>query len=214
MFKKHICIAALACITLTACKPEVELEIRQNDLETAAASQAVHYVDFEAEISSPFTTIDDKKRAEIAHMERVLNDHFPEAEVDVSFKDKGFEIEIEGELPIVAGKSEIGTPWGVRVFDLNTTPKQYSVYLAKGAGWSAFAKDMNDAITFPRTPDFLEVTMKLRDFKGTIYGGGFSVDGTALSGYGSAKVDGTRVTLSFEGDHWNKAASGFLFISD
>lgn len=209
-FKFRRMAPALLLCGVAACKPDVEIEINQDQLLSATSGHE-EFVEFEAEISEKYTTIDAEKRDKIERMAAVLAKHFPDADIDVSILDKGFEIEVEGELRLASGATKIEKPWGLRANDLGGQ-SQFTVYLEKGSGWQAFASDMDAAISFPPVSNYLQLAIKLKGFNGSIFGGGFAINGTPISGYASAAVTGGKVTLSYSGDHWDKAAAGFLFI--
>lgn len=200
----------LATVGLVACKPDVDVKLSTSDLVQVASTEQSMMVEFDARIEDKYTKVDDEKKTEVEAIARIIKQYFEGAEVDVSYGGSGFEIEIEGELELVSTGSSTRSPWYFQVLDFGEG--EYLVQQRKSDIWNKFEDELK-AVSFMAKPDsFLPLNIKLKNDGGTILVGGAILDGEYLTGFERVKLTGSRVNLSFEGDHWKKAAAAFLFI--
>lgn len=195
---------------LAACKPDVEVELSTDAVMQVAKSQVSQMIDFEATIEERYTTVDDEKKAQVSAIARAIESYFHDVDVEVSYVSDGFEIEVEGELELVSQGSSQINPW---YFSVNIVDEgQYYVSLQKSVTWGSFAEELKDVSFMAAPDDFLPIKIKLKNNGGKLIVGGAILDGELLPGYRVVNLDGSRVNLTFDGDHWENAPASFLFV--
>jgi len=202
-------IALLSAVVVAACQPEVEVKISTSDIMDVANSNTTEMLQFEASIVDKFTTMDDDKKNEVKAIAAVIEKYFTDSEVDINIGSKGFEIEVEGELELTAGDDSNMNPWYFSV--QKQSEGSYLVAQEKSVTWDAFSNDLKE-ISFMAAPkNYLPARIKLKNDGGSLTVGGAILEGTMLSGYSMTELNGDRVNLTFEGDHWKSAPLGFLY---
>ena len=195
-------------VTLVACEPEVSVKVSTSDILEVATSGAPQMLEFDASIENSMVTIDDEKRAEVSAIVRVIEKHFEGVEVDVTWGDDEFEIEIEGELELTVKDPSTTNPWYFSVQPTDSGGylfrQQQSVY------WRSFRDDLKVISFFAEPDDFLPVNIRLKNNGGALVVGGAILDGKPLSGYERITLNGDRINLNFDGDHWEDAPVAFL----
>ena len=200
----------VAMIGLVACKPDVDIKLSTSDLIQVASTETPMLLEFDARIEDKYTKIDAEKKSEVEAIAGIIAKYFEDVEIDVTYGGSGFEIEIEGELELVATGTSTRSPWYFQVLDAGEG--EYLVSQKRSDVWNKFAEELK-AVSFMARPDeFLPLNIKLKNDGGTLYVGGAILDGKHLSGFERVELSGTRVTLSFEGNHWKKASASFLFV--
>lgn len=208
---KKLSLAAISALALAACKPDVDVKISTEDLVEVATNEAPKMIEFDARIEDKFTTIDDEKRAEVEAISAIIEKYFDEVEVDVTYGGTGFEIEVEGELELLSTGSSDKAPWYFSVIDAGEG--QYYVSQRKSVIWDAFANELKGVSFMAKPDDFLPVNLKIKNDGGELLVGGAILDGEFLSGFARVALNGSRINLNFDGDHWEKAPASFLFVS-
>ena len=206
---KKMCLVVLSTLSLTACKPDVDVKLSTEDLIEVANTGASQLVSFDARIEEKYTTIDDEKRAEVKAISQIIETYFEDSEVDVTYGSSGFEIEIEGELELVSNGSSVKAPWYFSVS--KGEDGQHLVSQKRSAVWDAFARELKGVSFMAAPKEFLPVNIKLKNEGGALYVGGAVLDGEFLPGFAEIALDGSRVNLNFDGDHWENAPAAFLF---
>lgn len=203
----------LACsmFLLAACKPDVDIKLSTKNIVEVAETNEGQLVPFSANIGNKYTKVDDKKKAEVEAIAAVIKKYFDDVEVDISYGAKGFQIEVEGELQLAVNSENITNPWFFAVS--KPADGQYILKLQQTRSWNAFANELQK-ISFTAKPDnFLPVNLKIKNKGGTILVGGAILNGKHLSGFEKIDLDGSRINLNYDGDHWDNAPASFLFIS-
>jgi len=202
-------LVLLCSVAVSACQPEAEIKISTADIVDVANSNGSEMLQFEASIVDKFTTMDDDKKNEVKAIAAVIEQYFTDAEVDINIGSKGFEIEVEGELELTAGDDSNLNPWYFSV--QKTSEDSYFVTQSKSVTWDAFSNELKE-ISFMAAPkNYLPARIKLKNDGGSLTVGGAILDGTMLSGYSKTVLNGDRINLTFEGDHWKSAPLGFLY---
>jgi len=202
-------LLVLCAVVVSACQPETEIKISTADIIDVATSNKPEMLQFEASIVDKFTTMDDDKKNEVKAIAAVIEKYFTDAEIDINIGSKGFEIEVEGELELTSVDDSNLTPWYLSV--QKQSEGSYFVTQRKSVTWDAFANELKE-ISFMASPkNYLPARIKLKNDGGSITVGGAILDGTMLSGYSNTALNGDRVNLTFEGDHWKSAPLGFLY---
>ena len=205
--KKFLALATIAIVT--ACNPETEVTMSTSDIVNVGNSGITELVKFEASIVDKYTTMDEDKKNEVNAIASVIKKHFADSEVDINIGSQGFEIEVEGSIELTSGQDTNLNPWYLNVSKGNTG--DYFITLEKSVTWDALSNDLKE-ISFMAAPDnYLPMRIKLKNDGGSLTVGGAILDGNMLSGYSKTSLDGNRVNLVFEGDHWKKAPMGFLY---
>lgn len=199
-----LCFAFL----LLGCQPDIDVKFSTSDVELVASKNQTIMIEFEARIEDKFTTIDDKKRAEVKNIANVIGKYFKDVEIETTFAAKGFEIEIEGELELAPQSSDDQAPWFFRVTSYSND--NYLVSLDRTKLWDGFNAELKQISFFAEPDEYLPLNIKLKNDGGQqVLVGGIIIDGTPIGGFGAINLDGSRVTLSFDGDHWKKAPASF-----
>ena len=202
-------LLVLCAVVVSACQPETEIKISTADIIDVATSDKPEMLQFEASIVDKFTTMDDDKKNEVKAISAVIEKYFTDAEVDINIGSKGFEIEVEGELELTSVDDSNLNPWYLSV--QKQSESSYFVTQRKSVTWDAFANELKEISFMARPKNYLPARIKLKNDGGSVTVGGAILDGTMLSGYSNTTLNGDRVNLTFEGDHWKSAPLGFLY---
>ena len=206
-------ILFLSVLSLLACKPELEVHMSTDDIESVMNDGSLEMITFEAIIEDNYTTMDEDMRAEVKAAASVLRKYFKNSELDYDIGVKGFEIEIEGEFELTMGDGKNLNPWFFKVSKIgNNRSSETKVVLSKSLSWDDFANELKEINFMAKPKDYLPVKIKLKNDGGELLLGGAILDGQRLSGYHREKLDGDRVTLTFKGEHWENVPAGFLYI--
>ena len=95
----------LTSTLLIACKAEVvELDIKTKDVFAAVDGEA-GLIDFEAKFSN-FGELDEEARAQVEALENILSKFMEIDDFELETSDMGYEITLEGEMPITNKRSD------------------------------------------------------------------------------------------------------------
>lgn len=201
----------LVLVLLAACTPEIEVTMPASAI-VQSISDTPQTVEFEARIEEKYTAIDDKQRTEIEAIAAVLENAFPDADVDLSFGGQGYKIDVEGTLVIDTKQPASGAPWYFHASQRQDG--KILVELAQGTSWRHFADALGAINIFARAGDFVPMEIKLRRAKGKLIVGGAYVDGRPTGGYSETILTGKKVTIAFAqglgNDYWKDAPASFL----
>jgi len=198
-----------AVLFLVACQPDIDVEFSTDDVNEVILTKKTKLIEFEARIEDKFTTIDDNKKNEVNSIAKVIGKYFKGVEIETSFSARGFEIEIEGELELAFDTDDNQAPWFMQVVDYSDG--NFLVTLNRTKIWDAFSAELKEVSFFAKPDQFLPLNIKLKNDGGRVFVGGIILDGTPLGGFHIIELDGSRINMSFDGDHWKKAPASFYF---
>lgn len=203
---KQLIGVLLVTFLLIGCKAqEVRVDLTHDDITSAYAGEKV-MVPFEATFRL-FGDLDDEKRAQIAEIERIVENY-----VDVEFFETrsatfGTDVVIEGQMMLTR---EIGdeNAWYLSVSESSLGPDFITVQLVTGKSFDQFSREMRN-VSFMLAPDaYHPVNFRLRASGAEVVAPAAQVDGhTHLLWHG--KVSG-RTTLAFSGDPFENTGAGFM----
>lgn len=204
-------IGLLFSLALVGCKKDIEVKIDESDVLAVYAGDGPKFIEFEATMGESFTTIDDEKKSEVEAIAAVLQEYFPDSEIDIEYGSNEYEIEVEGEVAMAQSPTGIQTPWYISIDASLGLPQ---VSMAKTTFHADFSEEIEDINILADVNDYAAVTFKLKSGSGVLIAGGAVVDGEPLGGLSLLPISGPRTTVKFEGDHWKKGPPGFVFIPD
>lgn len=159
MALKQIALLALVLLALTGCKAKlIEVEIDQSNLIAVIEAGDPQSVEFSA-VFSGLGELDDAARVQIDQISNVASSYFEGVEIEVDKDDFGYELEFEGEIPLVAAgdHENIKTPWFVIVEPATDFEGWYVVRMSASDTFSKFTDELQ-SINMMLSPDFANPT--------------------------------------------------------
>jgi hypothetical protein len=202
---KNISLFLISSILLIACKAEiVELDIKAKDV-FAAVDGEDGLIDFEAKFSN-FGELDEETRAQVEALENILTKFMKIDDFELETTDMGYEITLEGEMPITNKKSDAAYYMHVSssdIFDSYTF-----LELRTGDNFNNLSNQMS-AINFMLSPDeFHPTKIKLKGKDVQVLIPATEIDGKSYLFYEG--VINEKISMKFEGGVFDKIGAGFF----
>ena len=156
---KNILLIALTGTMLIACKAEiVELDIKTKDV-FAAVNGEDGLIDFEAKFSN-FGELDEEARAQVEALENILTKFMIIDDFELETTDMGYEITLEGEMPIT--NKRLDAAYYIHVSSSDIFDGYTFLELKTGDNFNNLSNQMS-AINFMLSPDkFHPTKIKLK----------------------------------------------------
>ena len=205
---KNILLIALTGTMLIACKAEiVELDIKTKDV-FAAVNGEDGLIDFEAKFSN-FGELDEEARAQVEALENILTKFMEIDDFELETTDMGYEITLEGEMPITNKRLEAA--YYIHVSSSDIFDGYTFLELKTGDNFNNLSNQMS-AINFMLSPDeFHPTKIKLKGKDVQVLVPATEIDGKAHLFY-EGVVNG-RISMKFEGGVFDKIGAG-LFLKE
>ena len=205
---KNILLIALTGTMLIACKAEiVELDIKTKDV-FAAVNGEDGLIDFEAKFSN-FGELDEEARAQVEALENILTKFMEIGDFELETTDMGYEITLEGEMPIT--NKRLNAPYYIHVSSSDIFDGYTFLELKTGDNFNNLSNQMS-AINFMLSPDeFHPTKIKLKGKDVQVLVPATEIDGKAHLFY-EGVVNG-RISMKFEGGVFDKIGAG-LFLKE
>ena len=203
---KNILLIALTGTMLIACKAEiVELDIKTKDV-FAAVNGEDGLIDFEAKFSN-FGELDEEARAQVEALENILTKFMEIDDFELETTDMGYEITLEGEMPITNKK--LDAAYYIHVSSSDIFDGYTFLELRTGDNFNSLSNQMS-AINFMLSPDeFHPTKIKLKGKDIQVIIPATEIDGEAYLFYKDT-VNG-KISMKFDGGIFNKIGAG-LFL--
>jgi len=205
---KNILLIALTGTMLIACKAEiVELDIKTKDV-FAAVNGEDGLIDFEAKFSN-FGELDEEARAQVEALENILTKFMEIDDFELETTDMGYEITLEGEMPIT--NKRLDAAYYIHVSSSDIFDGYTFLELKTGDNFNNLSNQMS-AINFMLSPDeFHPTKIKLKGKDVQVLVPATEIDGKAHLFY-EGVVNG-RTSMKFEGGVFDKIGAG-LFLKE
>ena len=218
---KSFFVLSITSIMLIGCKADqIETSIKSEDLRQAIAGNPVS-VEFQAELSLMADTEDEETKMQIQSIGKIIKKYLSIEEFDITKGDFGFEIKIEGELPLVysTGTKEITSvesPWVMKVSDNRDvgilSEFSHKLTFSTTSQFNAFSGELKD-INFLLSPDKRQpMKFKLKTTGNDalhIFTGGVEVNGETRVLY-EAHVE-KQTSLTMQGGAYDSAEQVIYF---
>lgn len=205
---KNILLMTLTSTLLIACKAEVvELDIKTKDVFAAVDGEA-GLIDFEAKFSN-FGELDEEARAQVEALENILSKFMEIDDFELETSDMGYEITLEGEMPITNKRSDAA--YYIHVSSSDIFDGYTFLELRTGDNFNNLSNQMS-AINFILSPDeFHPTKIKLKGKDVQVLVPATEIDGKAYLFY-EGIVNG-RISMKFEGGVFDNIGAG-LFLKE
>jgi hypothetical protein len=210
VMKGNAVVLLASVLALAACKAEkVDISLDAAMIQ-AAANGTAGEVEFEASVGERYTTVDPEKRAQIDAVQSLIQQFFPDADIELDIASDEYEIEVEGTLAISSGTPSSGAPWHVSATPATDGPG-IIVQLLPSAAFPSFEAALQE-INFMLGPDTAQpVEFRFTASSGTVIVGGAIVDGMP-TGVARIPMTGQTVRMLFEEGIWDELSGTFLYI--
>ena len=206
---------------LIGCKADyIETSIKSKDLRKAIAGNPVS-VEFEAELSLMADTGDEEIKAQIKSIEKIVEKYLSIEEFDVTKGDFGFNIKIDGEIPLVYSTrskaiTSVESPWVMKVSDNRDVGVlsrfSHKLTFSTTSQFNVFSGELKE-VNFILSPDKRQpMKFKLKTSGNDvlhIFTGGAEVGGETRVLY-EARVN-KRVSLTMQGGVYDSAEQVIYF---
>ncbi|MDC1411961.1 hypothetical protein N8370_04455 [Amylibacter sp.] len=205
---KNILLIVVTSTLLIACKAEVvELDIKTKDVFAAVDGEA-GLIDFEAKFSN-FGELDEEARAQVEALENILTKFMEIDDFELETTDMGYEITLEGEMPITNKRLDVA--YYIHVSSSDIFDGYTFLELRTGDNFNNLSNQML-AINFMLSPDeFHPTKIKLKGKDVQVLVPATEIDGKAYLFY-EGVVNG-RISMKFEGGVFDKIGAG-LFLRE
>jgi len=205
---KNILLIALTGTMLIACKAEiVELDVKTKDV-FAAVNGEDGLIDFEAKFSN-FGELDEEARAQVEALENILAKFMEIDDFELETTDMGYEITLEGEMPIT--NKRLDAAYYIHVSSSDIFDGYTFLELKTGDNFNNLSNQMS-AINFMLSPDeFHPTKIKLKGKDIQVIIPATEIDGEAHLFYKDT-VNG-KISMKFDGGGFNKIGAG-LFLKE
>ena len=205
---KNILLIALTATMLIACKAEiVELDIKTKDV-FAAVNGEDGLIDFEAKFSN-FGELDEEARAQVEALENILTKFMEIDDFELETTDMGYEITLEGEMPIT--NKRLDATYYIHVSSSDIFDGYTFLELRTGDNFNNLSNQMS-AINFMLSPDeFHPTKIKLKGKDVQVLVPTTEIDGKAYLFY-EGVVNG-KISMKFVGGVFDKIGAG-LFLKE
>jgi len=205
---KNILLITLTSTLLIACKAEVvELDIKTKNVFAAVDGEA-GLIDFEAKFSN-FGELNEEARAQVEALENILTKFMEIDDFELETTDIGYEITLEGEMPIT--NKILDTAYYIHVSSSDIFDGYTFLELKTGDNFNNLSNQMS-AINFMLSPDeFHPTKIKLKGKDVRVLAPATEIDGKAYLFY-EGDLNG-RITMKFEGGVFDKIGAG-LFLKE
>ena len=218
-FKKLVCLIIFPLV-LFACKAdEIEVSIKSNDLRRVLSGDTLS-VEFEAELNM-MAENNPETKAQIRAIEKIIDKYILVEEFDVTAGDFGFQIKIEGEMPLIYSPNgsmvqSVRSPWAMVISDNRSRGSlsgfPYKLMFSSTSQFDAFSGELNK-INLLLSPDRRQpIKLKLRrtgQDRLRIFTGSVEVFGESRVLY-EADIE-KRVSLTMKGGVYDRARQVILF---
>ena len=171
----------------------------------AAAEGDVGIIEFEAKFSN-FGDLDQEARTQVEALEKILNNFMVILDFELETTDMGFEITLEGEMPLT--NQTLDSAYYLHVSSSEILDGYTFVELRTGNEFDDLSNQML-AINFMLSPDeFHPTKIKLKGSDVQVIAPATEINGDAYLLYKGA-VDG-RVSMKFEGGIFDSTGAGFF----
>jgi hypothetical protein len=205
---KQLSIALAISATLIGCKAdELEISFKTSDL-IAVKNGGSETAEFEA-VFSMIGELDNESRALVDALENILGKYVYINDFEIKTKDMGFEVTIEGEIPLVSGEYD-DAAYYVSIVSSDIIEGSTLVQLRTGQKFELMNSEMS-ALNFMLAPDAFHPTrFRLRgDHDIEVLAPAVQVDGQDYLMW-RGRV-GDRLSLSFSGGAYDRTGAGFFF---
>jgi hypothetical protein len=208
MIIKNFLLIVFTSTLLIACKAEVvELDIKTKDVFAAVGGEA-RSIDFEAKFSN-FGELDEETRAQVEALENILTKFMEIDDFELETTDMGYEITLEGEMPIT--NTKLDAAYYIHVSSSDVFDGYTFLELRTGDNFNNLSNQMS-AINFMLSPDeFHPTKIKLKGKDVQVLVPATEIDGKAYLFY-EGVVNG-RISMKFEGGVFDKIGAG-LFLKE
>ena len=205
---KNIFLFLISSILLIACKAEiVELDIKAKDV-FAAVDGEDGVIEFEAQFSN-FGELDEEARAQVEALENILTKFMEIDDFEIENTDMGYDVILEGEMPISNKKLE--ATYYIHVSSSDLFDGYTFLELKTGDDFNNLSNQMS-AINFMLSPDeFHPTKIKLKGKDIQVIIPATEIDGEAHLFYKDT-VNG-KISMKFDGGVFNKIGAG-LFLKE
>ncbi|EAU52242.1 hypothetical protein OM2255_08811 [alpha proteobacterium HTCC2255] len=205
---KNILLFLISSILLIACKAEiVELDIKAKDV-FAAVDGEDGVIEFEAQFSN-FGELDEEARAQVEALENILTKFMEIDGFEIENTDMGYDIILEGEMPI--SNKKLDATYYILVSSSELFDGYTFLELKTGDDFNNLSNQMS-AINFMLSPDeFHPTKIKLKGKDVQVLIPATEIDGKAYLFY-EGVING-RISMKFEGGVFDKTGAG-LFLKE
>ena len=221
IYLKSFFALSITSMMLIGCKAElIETSIKSKDLRKAIAGNPVS-VEFEAELSLMADTEDEETKAQLKSIEKIVEKYLSIEEFDITKGDFGFNIKIEGELPLVYSTgskaiTSVESPWVMKVSDNRDagilSGFSHKLTFSTTSQFDAFSGELQN-INLMLSPDERQpMKFKLKTTGNDvlhIFTGGAEVGGETRVLY-EARVE-KRISLTMQGGVYDSAEQVIYF---
>jgi len=221
IYLKSFFALSITSMMLIGCKADqIETSIKSKDLRNAIAGNPVS-VEFEAELSLMADTEDEETKAQIKSIKNIIEKYLSIEEFDITKGDFGFNIKIDGELPLVyftgsKAITSVESPWVMKVSDNRDvgilSSFSHKLTFSTTSQFNAFAGELQE-INFMLGPDKRQPMKFKLKITGNdvlhIFTGGVEVEGETRVLY-EARVE-KRISLTMQGGVYDSAEQVVYF---
>lgn len=205
---KQLSIVLAVSIGLIGCKAdELDISFKTSDL-ISVKNGGSETAEFEA-VFSMIGELDTESRALVDALENILGNYVYIDDFEIKTNEMGFEVTIEGEIPLVAGESD-DAPYYVSIVPSDVIEGSTQVQLKTGQKFDQMNSEMS-SLNFMLTPDAFHPTrFRLRgDDDIEVLAPAVQIDGRDYLMW-KGRV-GDRLSLSFSGGAYDRTGAGFFF---
>ena len=192
---------------LFGCKAdELEIDLKASNVISVVQGETYN-AEFEAVFSS-FGVLDDEQRSQIDAIERIIENYVEITDFEIESTDMGFEITVEGELPVTNDK-DAAEAYFIHVAESTLFQGYYRAQLMTGTDFARMKSEMEE-VNFMLSPDKYHPTQfRVEGQSVDVIAPAAQIEGTGYFMY-QGTVD-RRLTMNFKGGVFDDVGAGFFF---